>query len=160
MDKKLKIAFLWHMHQPLYKDPFSGEYVMPWVLYHGTKDYYDMAAILDEFPGIHQTFNLAPCLMEQLSEYASGKAVDRYRTISLKAAAELSAEDKIFILQNFFQANWDNMIRPIPRYGELLRKRGISNMDEDIHTALRYFVERDYRDLQVLFNLAWIDPEI
>ncbi len=160
MDKKLNIAFLWHMHQPLYKDPFTGEYVMPWVLYHGTKDYYDMAAVLEEFPGIHQTFNLAPCLIEQLGEYAAGKAVDRYRTISLKPAAELSHEDKVFILKNFFQANWDNMIRPIPRYSELLRKRGLSNMDEDIHLAQRYFVERDYRDLQVLFNLVWIDPEI
>ena len=148
------------MHQPLYKDPFTGEYLMPWVLYHGTKDYYDMAAILDEFPEIHQTFNLAPCLIEQLGEYEAGLASDRYRALSLKQSRDLSVEDKVFILKNFFQANWDNMIRPIPRYDELLRKRGPSNQDDDINSALRYFNERDYRDLQVLFNLAWIDPEI
>ncbi len=160
MDKKLNIAFLWHMHQPLYKDPFSGEYVMPWVLYHGTKDYYDMAAILDEFPEVHQTFNLAPCLIEQLNDYASGRAIDKYLTISLKPAVNLDHEDKIFILKNFYQANWENMVSPIPRYRELLLKRGMSNSDEDVDSALRYFTERDYRDLQVLFNLAWIDPEI
>jgi len=55
MDRKLNVAFVWHMHQPLYKDPFSGEYTLPWVLFHATKDYYDMAAILEEFPQVHQT---------------------------------------------------------------------------------------------------------
>ena len=29
MDERLNIAFLWHMHQPLYKDPATGEYTLP-----------------------------------------------------------------------------------------------------------------------------------
>jgi alpha-amylase/alpha-mannosidase (GH57 family) len=62
MERRLNIAFFWHMHQPLYKDPFTDEYILPWVLFHGTKDYYDMVAILEEFPDIHQTFNLVPSL--------------------------------------------------------------------------------------------------
>jgi alpha-amylase/alpha-mannosidase (GH57 family) len=160
MDKRLNIAFVWHMHQPIYKDPFTGEYTLPWVLLHGTKDYYDMAAILDEFPDIHQTFNLVPCLIEQINEYGSGKAADRYRAASLKAATDLTREDKCFILRNFFQANWDNMIKTAPRYWELLRKRGASNEQEDIETALRFFVPQDFLDLQVLFNLVWVDPHL
>src|SRR3990172_121743 len=160
MDKKLNVAFLWHMHQPLYKDPATGEYTLPWVLFHATKDYYDMVAILDEFPQVHQTFNLVPCLIEQIGEYASGKAKDKYRRISSVKAAELSSEDKAFMLQYFFQANWDNMIKPIPRYWDLLKKRGISNDRDEAFSVMRWFSEQDFLDLQVLFNLIWIDPLI
>ena len=77
MDNRLNVAFVWHMHQPLYKDALTGEYTLPWVLFHATKDYYDMAAILEEFPDVHQTFNLVPCLIEQLLEHGSGKVADR-----------------------------------------------------------------------------------
>ena len=158
MSKKLNIAFVWHMHQPLYKDPFSGEYTMPWVLLHGTKDYYDMAAILEEFPDIHQTFNLVPSLIEQLNDYAAGDALDTYRIHSTADPAELTREQKLFILTNFFNANWDNAIKPIERYRELLKKRGPSGTAEEVGGVLRYFNEQDYLDLQVLFNLVWIDP--
>ncbi|MBI5238647.1 MAG: hypothetical protein HY887_09565 [Deltaproteobacteria bacterium] len=160
MSERLNIAFIWHMHQPLYKDPLSGEYVMPWVLLHGTKDYFDMAAILDEFPSVHQTFNIVPSLIEQIEDYSSGRAVDRYIETAKKAAGELKAEDKAFILKNFFHANRDNMIKPFPRYWELLRKRGGSGAHDEIQMAMRYFREQDLLDLQVLFNLAWIDPSI
>ena len=158
MPNRLNIAFMWHMHQPLYKDPATNEYTMPWVLFHATKDYYDMVAILDEFPEVHQTFNLVPCLIEQLNEYASGKALDSYGKISARAVAELTKEDKSFMLQYFFQANWDHMIRPVPRYQELLRRRGLNNTREEVQSVLRYFRDEDYLDLQVLFNLVWIDP--
>ncbi|MEK6531995.1 MAG: glycoside hydrolase family 57 protein [Deltaproteobacteria bacterium] len=160
MDNRLNIAFMWHMHQPMYKDPFTGEYHMPWVLLHGTKDYYDMAAMLEEFPQVHQTFNLVPCLIEQINEYAGGRAKDRYRDMAIKPASGLKKDEKIFMLQNFFHANWDNMIRPVARYRELLLKRGISNSTDDTKNALRYFGTQDFLDLQVLFNLVWIDPHL
>ena len=160
MDKRLNVAFLWHMHQPLYKDPATGEYTLPWVLFHATKDYYDMAAILDEFPQVHQTFNVVPCLIEQIEEYASGRAKDKYRRISTVKATELATDEKAFILQYFFQANWENMIKPIPRYFELLKKRGVSNDREEAFSVMRWFSEQDFLDLQVLFNLIWIDPLI
>ncbi|HBA53943.1 MAG TPA: glycoside hydrolase, partial [Syntrophorhabdus aromaticivorans] len=54
--EKICLAFLWHMHQPYYKNLFTGEYLLPWVLLHGTKDYRDMACLLKEFPGLKQNF--------------------------------------------------------------------------------------------------------
>ena len=48
MSEPLYITFMWHMHQPYYKDPVTGEYVLPWAYLHAVKDYYDMAAIVDE----------------------------------------------------------------------------------------------------------------
>ena len=160
MDNRLNVAFVWHMHQPLYKDALTGEYTLPWVLFHATKDYYDMAAILEEFPDVHQTFNLVPCLIEQLEEYGSGKASDLYRTISKKPAADLTTDDKLFMLRNFFQANGELMIRPFQRYWELFTRRGASNAAREVEAVLRYFTEQDYLDLQVFFNLVWIDPHI
>src|SRR3990170_2205338 len=120
MKRPLNIAFLWHMHQPLYKDPFTGEYILPWVLFHGTKDYLTMVSLLDEFPSIHQTFNLVPSLIEQLKDYASGEPNDRYRKVSSKDASLLRKEDK--------------------------------------EESFRYFTAEDFLDLQLLFNLAWMDP--
>jgi len=47
------------------------------------------------------------------------------------------------------------MIKPLPRYLELLQYRGISGTKSDINSALKKFAAQDYLDLQVLFNLSW-----
>ena len=52
------------------------------------------------------------------------------------------------------------MVKPVPRYWELLRKRGFSSRKEDIRDSVRYFTVDDFRDLQLLFNFVWIDPSI
>ncbi len=147
----LHIAFVWHMHQPYYRDRVTGACSMPWVRLHGSKDYLDMVQMLDEFPTIHQTFNLVPSLLEQLQEYLPPQnRSDTFLDVSRKPAAELSEEEKRFLLQHFFMANVERMIKPHPRYHDLLAKRGPE--------ALKRFKPQDYLDLQVWFNLAWIDP--
>lgn len=157
-NSPLYIAFLWHMHQPYYKDPFTGVYRLPWVRLHGTKDYLDMVKILEEFPSIKQTFNLVPSLLEQLKDYTENNATDRYLDLSLKEPVDLMESERMFIVENFFLANWDNMIKPFPRYYELLVKRGYRFTKGDIVRISKYFTDYDIRDLQVLFNLSWIDP--
>ncbi|MDR1196493.1 MAG: hypothetical protein LBL00_08475 [Endomicrobium sp.] len=156
--KKIYLAFLWHQHQPMYKNPSSNNYELPWVRLHATKDYYDMVAILDKFPKIKANFNLVPSLLIQLDEYASGKAKDTFLDLTLKDAALLNEDEKVFILMNFFMANWDNMIFPYNRYLQLLEKRGRTTTDAEIRKTLNYFKVEDLRDLQVWFNLAWMDP--
>jgi hypothetical protein len=47
---QIYLCFLWHMHQPFYKDLASGEYKLPWTRMHALKDYYGMVRILEEFP--------------------------------------------------------------------------------------------------------------
>ena len=46
----VRVALLWHMHQPYYQDLATGEHILPWVRLHALKDYYGMAAVLREFP--------------------------------------------------------------------------------------------------------------
>ncbi len=146
------------MHQPYYKDPITDMYRLPWVRLHGTKDYLDMVEILEEFPNIKQTFNFTPSLLEQIIDYTDKNATDRYLDLTLKNASELNTEEKLFILENFFFANWDNMIKPFPRYYELLVRKGLHLVKSDLMRVVNYFNVDDFLDLQVLFNLSWIDP--
>src|SRR6266852_6880501 len=117
----IRLLFLWHMHQPYYKDLVTGQYRLPWVRLHALKDYYGMVKLLDEFPGMHQTFNLVPSLIAQLQDYVAGKASDPFLDVAAKPANDLGLEEKRFALQYLFQANVDNMIGRYPRYRELWR---------------------------------------
>jgi alpha-amylase/alpha-mannosidase (GH57 family) len=152
----LALAFLWHQHQPYYPDDVAGENPMPWVRLHGVKDYYGMALHLLEFPEFHCAINLVPSLVKQLQAYTEQGATDRYLTASRLPADGMAEADCLFLLDNFFNANHDTMIRPHPRYAELLLRRGAGR--NSAREALRRFTERDFRDLQVWFNLAWVHP--
>ena len=125
---------------------------------HGIKDYYDMPALLEGFPDIHQTFNLVPSLLKQIQDYVENNATDKSLALTLKPAPELDQDDKMFLLRNFFMANWDTMIKPYPAYWQLLDRRGYSVSPNDLLNATRYYTTRDYLDLQVWFNLTWFDP--
>src|ERR1043166_1540754 len=115
----IRLLFLWHMHQPYYKNLVTGEYRLPWVRLHGLKDYYGMVKLLDEFPALAQTFNLVPSLIAQLQEYAAGTARDPFLEAASRPAAEMELGEKIFVLEYLFQANVDNMIARYPRYRAL-----------------------------------------
>ena len=65
------LSILWHQHQPFYRDGPDGRYAMPWVRLHAIKDYYGMAWLALQHPGVHLTFNLVPSLLVQLEDYAS-----------------------------------------------------------------------------------------
>jgi alpha-amylase/alpha-mannosidase (GH57 family) len=152
----IALAFLWHQHQPYYPDDVSGENPMPWVRLHGVKDYYGMALHLLEFPEMRCTINLVPSLLVQLQGYTDRGASDRPLNVSRVPADGLSEEDALYLLDNFFMANPDQMIRPFPRYHELYQRRALGR--QPAQTTLRRFRERDLRDLQVWFNLAWVHP--
>src|SRR5688500_16428816 len=116
---RIHLCFLWHMHQPFYKDLISGEYKLPWTRLHALKDYFGMVKILEEFPAIRQTFNLAPSMLAQVEDYASGAAKESYLSLALKPAEELTHAEQDFLLQHSFHADAGRMIHRFPRYGEL-----------------------------------------
>ncbi len=65
------------MHQPFYKDLVSGQYKLPWTRLHALKDYRGMVRVLEDFPRVHQTFNVVPSMLAQVEEYATGEACGR-----------------------------------------------------------------------------------
>ncbi len=156
--RPLYVAFVWNQHQPLYRDSHSGDLIMPWVRLHGSKDYYQMAAILEQYPGIRQTFNLTPSLLEQVENYLDG-ARDFYQRVDLPAEA-LGEKEQGYLLHHYFDIHWDKVIGQLPRYRELLELQGRVREPGAVGPALGRYRLQDYRDLQVWFNLAWIDPDI
>jgi len=142
------LAFIFHMHQPYYKNLLTQESDLPWVRLHGVKDYLDMVQILGRFPKIKQTFNVVPSLFEQVEDYNNGKVKDKFFALTKKPAVDLTRADKEFILQNFFSINNEKVISTFPRYYQLHAKKRHN----------QEFSTQDYLDLQLYFNLAWIDP--
>ena len=151
----IRVLFLWHMHQPFYKDLVTRQYRLPWVRLHALKDYYGMVKLLDEFPEVHQTFNLVPSLIAQISDYVSGTAIDPFLAVASKPAPDLTPEERRFALQYLFQANLTNIIGRYPRYKELHQQ--FANFKFEARLAEEHFSTRDYADLQVLSQLAWFD---
>lgn len=152
----IPIAIVWHQHQPYYKNLATGELAMPWVRLHGIKDYYGMAKLVERCPGMRCTINMVPSLVAQLLDYVEHKATDEFLKRTEIPADGLSEPDAIFVLDHFFMAQWDRMIRIYPRFAELLELRRFGR--RPAKRALVDFSEQDLRDLQVWFNLSWFHP--
>ncbi len=186
MSKKIYLAFLWHHHQPYYRLAGSGavkaEFQMPWVRLHGIKDYYGMAALIEQFPKIKSNINLVPSLLKQIKEYLSGDT-DRLLFLSQKPASDLSPEDRQYILENAFLAHPQNMIGVCARYKELYtlyqsaRQKAVSEKQQTmgmpdnlltgshqngqaIKKLIKNLSDQDFTDLLVCSSLVWFHPLI
>ena len=151
---RIHLLILWHMHQPQYRDPATGRYVLPWTRLHALKDYFGMVKLLEEFPSLRMTFNNVPALGQQLEEYASGKFRESWFETAFTPAESLTAAQKAEILLRAFQVNHENLMARWPRYVELYQQSRAAG-DE----AATNFSLNDWRDLQTLSQLAWMDEE-
>ena len=150
---RVNLVVLWHMHQPQYRDPETGRYLLPWTRLHALKDYWGMVKMLEEFPGFHATFNIVPALGMQLEEYASGKFNEPWFDLAFKKADELTREDKAEILARAFQVNHERLMSRWPRFVELYEwSRPAGGAQAQVS-----FTPRDWRDLQFLSQLAWME---
>ncbi len=152
---RIHLVLLWHMHQPQYRDPATGRYVLPWTRLHALKDYWGMVKVLEEFPRVHATFNLVPAVVAQLEEYSSGLFDEPWFDLAFQQAETLNAEEKAELLGRAFQLNRETLMSRWPRYVELFELAQPAGKD----SAGATFGLRDWRDLQVLSQLAWMDPE-
>ena len=152
---RIHLVLLWHMHQPQYRDPATRRYVLPWTRLHALKDYWGMVRVAEEFPQVHATFNVVPSLAAQLEEYASGNFDEPWFTLAFSPADKLTDDDKSELLLRGFQANPDHLIGRWPRYKELFER----TRSADPALAMHTFAARDWRDLQLLSQLAWMDEE-
>ena len=152
---RVHLVLLWHMHQPLYRDPTTNRYILPWTRLHALKDYWGMVRTLGEFPSFHATFNVVPSMAEQIQEYASGKFNDPWVDTAFKPAAKLTKTNHEEILDRAFQVNHENLMSRWPRFVHLFQQ--LQNLGRE--RALAQFSVRDWRDLQLLSQLAWMDEE-
>ena len=149
--KKLNIAFIWHFHQPSYQTTPDGDFLLPWVRLHASKDYLDMLHKLDKNQNIKLNFNFSPVLLGSLQKYLKG-AKDLHLKLLLKDENDLDENDKIFILNNYFDLNYKNMVLKSKHFTELYNKR--ANAKE---LSSKMFSLSEYADIMALFTLLWID---
>ena len=152
------LSLLWHQHQPYYREGPDGRYAMPWVRLHGIKDYYGMAWLAQQHPDVHMTFNLVPSLLIQLEDYATDQVDEAWLRLTAKPARDLEEHETHFVLNQFFSANWDTMIRPHERYRELLLKRRMGQRAAE--QVAGEFGRQDILDLQVWGTLGWFFPQL
>jgi alpha-amylase/alpha-mannosidase (GH57 family) len=151
MTDQIRLQFLWHFHQPYYSVPEASANRLPWVRMHAIRSYYDMGRMLERHPEIRCAINFSGSLLEQLREYIEQGKRDTWWELTRKPAARLTDAERLHILRHFFSLDWETAIEPIPRYWELLEKRG----KDPAEIVLADFSNQELRDLQVLFNLAW-----
>ena len=158
MTEQLSVCFVWHMHQPLYKDRLADKYLMPWVRLHALKDYLDMPLILEDYPKIRQTFNLVPSLIEQINDYAHNNASDRELDLLNKDFNSYSNVDKLYILNNSFHAELETQIKIYPYYYQLYKKKmNLLKNNFKVEEIIGDFNPQEYFDMLMWFNLCWFD---
>lgn len=152
----IRLAFLWHLHQPDYTDHATGSPGMPWTRLHALKDYADMADHLERHPGVRATLNVVPSLVDQLAVLASGQGKpDPFLALARRDPSTLSADERKFIVGHFFSFQRDTMGRGLRRIAELYALRGPAPAADLTQEVVRRFDDQAIRDLQVLFHLVW-----
>lgn len=177
--KPVYLNIIWHQHQPLYVDPQKDQLQGPWVRTHATKDYYDMAAILRQYPDVHCTINLTSSLLFQLEEYYlkrlgpfidtrknridinafwrkwKGKT-DPWIDLALKPTGNFDAADKAFLYGNIWNAFGisEVMLERFPEYAALKSRMNVDQMPgNDLYTT------QQMREIKFWFYLAYFDPD-
>ena len=158
MKTPLELVFLWHMHQPDYRDHRQGEFVLPWVYLHAIKDYSDMAAHLERHTYIHAVVNFVPVLLDQIEDYVTqfDCGVFRDPLLRLLAAEDLdhvSPAERDLLLQTCFSSNHTTMLAPFPCY-QRLHDLYLSLTHGD-KTGLNYLSGAYFADLITWYHLAW-----
>jgi len=156
--RMLDLVLVWHMHQPDYRDPATGEYRAPWVYLHALKDYADMAAHLEAKPAMRAVVNIVPVLLEQLEDYAAQFAAGALRDPLLRllakpVAAAYSAEERALVFGQCFHANHAQLIAPYPAYRRL-HDLALAAGD-DARDGAGYLSDRYLADLVTWYHLAW-----
>ena len=146
------VALVWEHHQPWYPADEDGVVSQPWVRLRAASDYYAETAALAEFDDVAVSFNVTPTFVRQLEGVIAGVR-DRYWLMTGIDAAELTDDDKQFLMRHFFDVP-DSAIEAHPRLAELRQTRDDAG---GVDAPVDAFEEQDYRDLQVLFNLAWTE---
>lgn len=151
---KVRLALLWHMHQPVYGLPGERRLRLPWVRMHALRGYLFLARLAERHPQVRQTVNLVPSLLAQAESYRDGCS-DAVEELARIEPAKLNEGDKRLLLTHFFSINAQQHILPYPRYRQLLEEARL----EEGQRAVEQWRESEWRDLQVWFHLSSLDAD-
>ncbi len=157
-NRQLELVFLWHMHQPDYRDHATGEFRCPWTYLHALKDYTDMAAHLERHPRLRAVVNFVPVLLDQIEDYADQFASGRFRDPLLRLLGRedfdrLEQGERNLILATCFPGNHQRMIQPFPHFERLYDLYRLIRDQGGV--APRYLSGPFFADLLTWHHLAW-----
>jgi alpha-amylase/alpha-mannosidase (GH57 family) len=182
----LYLNIIWHQHQPSYLDATKDRLIGPWVRTHSTKDYYDMAAALEEYPKVHLTIDLTSVLLRQLQDYyvdrlgpyVDTKAnrvnaqdflaawrgkTDPWIDLMLKDARTFNDQDLDYLFNKSGKQAWscfsltDHIIKRFPQYEDLIPEgRNVGSFAGT--KAWDSFTLQQKRRVKFFFFLALFDP--
>jgi len=159
----LELVLLWHMHQPDYRDPASGEFLFPWVYLHALKDYADMAWHLEQRRGIRATVNLVPVLLDQIEDYARQFEQGELRDPLLRLLVHpdpdrMSPAERELALESCFRNNHARMVEPFPAYRALYE---MHLQSERCGQVGRGYLSGQYlADLLTWYHLGWTGESV
>lgn len=177
--KSVYLNIIWHQHQPLYLNPATDQLEGPWVRTHATKDYFDMTAMLENYPNIHCTVNLTSSLLFQLQEYYVNRLkpfvdvrrnrinvsaflrtwkgkTDPWIDLMLTPTSRFRKKEIDVLIHNTWNAFGisEVQIGRFPEYDALKTK--ITNT---MRPGSNPFNEQEMRDIKFFFYLAHFDPD-
>ena len=163
MKKPVDLVFLWHMHQPDYRDYASGEFMLPWTYLHAIKDYTDMAYHLERHPKVRAVLNFVPILLDQLDDYTDQFATGQLRDPLLRLLAHensvlLSAPERQLAFNACFRSNHTKMIAPYPAYKRLWELFNLLQAESE--SGLSYLSDQYVADLLTWYHLAWCGESV
>jgi alpha-amylase/alpha-mannosidase (GH57 family) len=140
----LYLNIIWHQHQPLYVNPETDQLTGPWVRTHATKDYFDMAAMHENFPEVHLK-RLDP---NNLAAHPVGKT-DPWIDLALKPSADFTRADIDKLVNEPWNAFGISQVQiaHFPEY-EALRDKPRDQLTVEDYTAIKCW-----------FYLAHFDPD-
>ena len=174
IKRTVYLNIVWHQHQPLYYEAARDELSGPWVRKHATKDYFDMAAILKQYPDVHLNINLTSVLLEQLKIYNErllpfvDKATNTVDEVAFLAkwkgktdpfidllledtpTPENATDHQIGLLYDDPWATVSTSDATMVRWPEYVALR---------EKNPKQLTQSDFLHLKILFELAWMDPD-
>ena len=163
MNKSVDLVFLWHMHQPDYRDYSSGDFLLPWVYLHAIKDYSDMAYHLEQHPQMKVVVNFVPVLLDQLEDYQQQFDTGNIRDPLLRLLArenlnDASDAERDLIIDSCFRSDHNKMVAPYPFYKRLSDLFKL--VEPGGAVAISYLSGQYLADLLTWYHLAWCGESV
>ena len=73
---------------------------------------------VEKFKSLKLNFNIVPVLLDALIDYGENELHDIHSRLTVTDIDDLSDDDKLFIINNFFDSNYHSMILPNEEYNK------------------------------------------
>lgn len=165
-DRRLRVVLCWHMHQPEYREPLTGQYLAPWSYLHALKDYTDMAAHIENESAAAAVVNFSPVLLDQIEDYraqldgffsGAGGLRDPLLAALAQPALPVAEDARRSLLQSCLQLQRRRMVDRFPPFHRL------AEMADWVlaHPEVSHYVDaRMPGDLIVWYHLAWLGETV